>query len=505
MPSFLRTSRINHCRAVALTAMLFWLPAIASGDQLRIVESSGREATHEVRIVTSEQGITLVELNTGEYRLIPNGAIISRKQTDDPTPLTPSEMSAHLCKMFPDGRTRSLELDQYSVVVVLGAPLQKGHEAGVKTILTRATKFLKNVESVYSNYCKRVEIKAESPRLPLGMLIFETEQDFDDYAAKTTGQGADVALKLSGFYSGLTNLLAMRLSECLSFEVPAHEAMHQQTYNRGTFQRLASIPRWFDEGLATGFETVGAKISGSPFKISTRYARQALGTNDLSWNDMLRSDGMFQGNVLSGEAYGQAWGLHWLLVSRYRKGYARYVQTLATKQPLQRDTEAERLSDFVDAFGKQPNEIEAEFLQLLNAKYEQARKVEAEHNPSPGTLYVNEGLADVEVHAEQAPNFTSGLVVAGRLRNTSPIRPMSYYVCVETDTGACSEWFLPDVPVNRVVELGLQPVHPSLRRGVAFRPSNTFSVKIRSTTPDSAEAQAWKQGNFPVSENGVLR
>lgn len=486
-------------------AILVCVCSFANADQLRLVEPTGREATIDVRIVASEQGMTLVELNSGEYRILPNGAIVNRKQTDDPVPMTASELAAHLCKKFPEGLTRSMDLDQYAVVVVLGSPLKQSQESRVKSILTKATKFMKGVESVYTSYCKRAEMVAESPRLPLGMLIFETDRGFDDYAAETTGQQGEGVLRLSGFYSGLTNLLAMRLSECLSFEVPAHEAMHQQSYNRGTFQRLASIPRWLDEGLATGFETVGAKISGSPYRISARYARQALDSNRVSWDDMLQTDGIFLGNVLAGEAYGQAWGLHWLLVTRHKKGYAKYIRTMAVKLPLQKQSGEERMREFVDAFGKRPSEIEADFLPMLNAKYDK-RKAEADHNPSPGRLFVNEGLADVEVSAERTRNVGNMLMVKGRLKNTSPIRPMAYYVCVETDSGTCSEWFLPEVPVNQIVDLETQPSLPNPQAGahfaVGFRQAGSFSVKIRSTIPDSTEAEAWKQGNYPRTEAG---
>lgn len=488
---------------IAVLATLIGLPITLHADQLRLIESNGNRVTVNARVVTSEQGVTVIELNTGEYRLIPNGAILDRKPTDDPVPMTAAELAAHLCKKFPDGLTRSMDLDGYAVVIVLGSPLTKSREPRVKAILTKAVKFLKNVDSVYSAYCRKTGLSAETSRLPLGMLVFETERDFEVYASESTGQGSLDTIRLSGFYSGLTNLLAIRLSECLTYEVPAHEAMHQQSYNRGTFQRLASIPRWFDEGLATGFETVGAKISGSPFKISTRYARQALDTDDISWEDMLKTDGIFMGNVLSGEAYGQAWGLHWLLLTRYRNGYSEYLKLLAAKRPLVRDSAEERTRDFVQAFGKSPTEIEREFVPLLNARYEKSRKIEIEPRQVPGTLIVNDGLADVEVHAERSPNFAGILRVSGRLRNTSPIRPMSFYVCVEADSGERGEWFLPEVQINQIVELQPLSARPSTRWTSQFIPSDSFTVRVHSTTPESAEALNWKQGRYPaVDEPG---
>ena len=77
---------------------------------------------------------------------------------------------------------------------------------------------------------------------------------------------------MGGFYSPQTNFLAVRLDECRTYEVVLHEAIHQQTYNRELFHRLAAVPTWFQEGIATGFESSQGKISVGPGKISMRYA-----------------------------------------------------------------------------------------------------------------------------------------------------------------------------------------------------------------------------------------
>lgn len=496
-----RSLRLIFVIRSSISAFCLWslwaVPLFA--DHVSYRDSSGQKIDTEARIVASEQGVSILELASGEYRLIATPAILDRRPQEGPHILTSSELCEQLCSQFPTGRTRSLTLDQYAVVVILGTSLEKRHETRVQSILNKATRFMKNVETVYGNFCKQAKLNVQPPRLPLGMLIFETERDFDEYAGKVTGRGVSSAATISGFYSGLTNLLAIRLSECLTFEVPAHEAIHQQSYNRGTFQRLAPIPHWLDEGMATGFETIGAKISGSPFRISTRYARQALDSDALSWNRMLAEDAVFLGDVLAGEAYGQAWGLHWLLVTKHKKGYLKYLQVMAAKTPLQKETADVRLRDFTEAFNKTPDEIEPEFLPVLNSAYQnvKARKQERDHNPSPGTLHLNSGLAEIEVVGEQSPLPSGRLFVRGRLRNASPIRPMSYYVFVETDTGSYTAWHLPEVPVDEVVELGQKPVDRRQTGLPSFVPGTSFSIKVRSTTPDSPEAEAWKRGEFP--------
>src|SRR5690606_20563232 len=141
------------------------------------------------------------------------------------------------------------------------------------------------------------------------------------------------AENMAGVYSPLTNWVAIRIGECRSFQVPLHEAIHQQVYNRGLLQRLADVPVWLNEGLANGFENDGERINIGPTRISATYARQVPQADTLGWEQVFADDAVFHGDVLSGEAYVHSWSMHWLLVTQHRLAYARYVRLLGQLAP----------------------------------------------------------------------------------------------------------------------------------------------------------------------------
>ena len=62
------------------------------------------------------------------------------------------------------------------------------------------------------------------------------------YAAAATSGDEDIARRVAGFYSKLTNILAIRLEECRTFDTPLHEAIHQQVYVRKILPRHGADP-----------------------------------------------------------------------------------------------------------------------------------------------------------------------------------------------------------------------------------------------------------------------
>jgi hypothetical protein len=198
-------------------------------------------------------------------------------------------------------------------------------------------------------------------KYPLPVVIFESNRQFDLYALQTTQGQALSPENISAFYDLLTNRLVLRLSECVSFDTPLHEAVHQQVYNRGVLQRLSPVPAWFNEGLATGFEGDGERVRSGPKSVSDRYGRLALRARVVNWREIVGNDRAFQGDVLAAEAYGHAWGLHWLLVTKYRSEYNQLVRHYAAKQPLELDRPDERAAEFEKIVGKSVEALQKEF------------------------------------------------------------------------------------------------------------------------------------------------
>jgi hypothetical protein len=466
----------------------------ARGDVFVYRTEAGETVEVEARLAGSGQGALALETADGQFKIIAEGAVQKREPKDGPAPLDSASIESSLEKQFGEDLFRSQVKEPYVIGLVLGSPLPKSYENRAKGFLTKVAGFFKNVDSAFAAFVKEARIPAKPPTHPLVVLIFETEAGFEKYSESVSSGKGLAAARLAGFYSGITNHLAIRLAECKSFDVPLHEAIHQQVYNRNVFQRLAPIPRWFDEGIAAGFEGNQGKVSIGPTKISARYARQVTAARQLTFEKILNDDDGFFGDVLVGEAYGGAWGLHWLLVTKYRSQYGKYVRLLSEKEALHKEEPEQRVADFLEAFGKSPADIDKEFRPTLDAGIKK-QKVTLNPEKPPGFSFTQESMGEVELTAVDRGR----LEVQGKLTNVSPFRPMAFYVTVETDAGTYAGWHVPNLDVQKSTNLDLQLVTKRMQ-GARGGPARGFRVRIRSVPPESNEANAWKNGQLPIPE-----
>lgn len=464
-------------------------PAISlRADEFTLIDRNGAEETLEAELVGSDQDWHALALPDGRYRLIPQAAVRKRTPKPGPTPMTAKEIALELEKEYGAELFRYDVLDTYVVGLVLSTPLPKTSEARTRKVLDRATTFMKQVEKAFTTFLKDAKIDSFKPKYPQVMLIFETDQEFDAYTKKITNQRGLQASMIAGFYSALTNHLAIRLEECSNFDTPFHEAIHQQVYNRGLLQRLAPVPQWFDEGIATGFEAANGKILAQPTKVSSRYGRQALQMNRMSWEDMHTDDDVFRNPDAVSEAYGQAWALHWLLITKYKVEYQKYLKTLHEKPAMSVDTPAERQADFSAAFKKPLRELEAEFpkaLQFAAVK----QKVTLDPIKPPGISVTESNMAKVTM---TAVSNGGELRVEGQLVNISPLRPMSFLVLIVFGDGMCATWFQDKVDINKTVPLARQrPI--DVIAGTEFNgPANSYQVQVLSAPSDHPIAEEWR-------------
>lgn len=488
-------SLVRSCLPLAAcVALCVVLSAVqARADHFTYRDQQQEKQEVDARLVATNQGVHLLELADGQYRIVPEGAVEQRTQGPDPEPLDADQIAARLQTEFGAELFRSYDEAPFVMGLVLGAPLPKSSDSRATNFLRRAAKFMKNVETAFVSFVKEARIPAKLPRHPLVVLIFETETDFEKYAQRITGGRGLSAGNISGFYSGLTNYLAIRMGECRTFDVPLHEAIHQQVYNRNVFQRLAPVPHWFDEGIATGFEGNQGKVNIGPTKISARYARQAMAAREVTWDQLLADDSAFSGDVLAGEAYGHAWGLHWLLVTKYKAQYGKYVRKLAEKQPLEKEAADQRVKDFKEIFGKDPAVMAREFKPALDAGIKR-QKVVLNPEKQVGILLTHENMAEVELEAVKSG---SRLAAGGKLTNISPLRSLCFHVTVETDSGTYAEWLVRDIDVNKTEMLTNQPVTKRMQNSSGGA-SERFRVRVKSAPADSPQAQEWKKGNLPV-------
>jgi hypothetical protein len=457
-------------------------------------EKSGETVEVEARLVGTGRGAMVLELADGQYRIIPEGAVEKREVKDGPEPLDEKEIAEKLQKRFGENLFRSLTRDPFVIGLVLQAPLPKSSESRAQNFLLAAAKFMKNVDGAFASFVREARVATRPATHPLVVLIFESKDDFDKYADSITGGQGLSANRIAGFYSGITNYLAIRMGECHTFDVPLHEAIHQQVYNRHVFERLAPIPHWFDEGIATGFEATKGRISIGPTKISPRYARQVLAAQKLTFREVVTDDNAFAGDVLAGEAYGNAWALHWLLVTKYRSAYGKYVRLLSQKQVLEKEDAEQRLADFREAFGKDLSEIEKEFRPFLNNGLKKQR-VDLNPERQPGILHTQQDVGEVDL---TAIDRDGKLFVEGTLMNISPLRAMSFHVTAETDGGTYADWHIPSLEIGKSISLE-QQIASKLMGGVKQHgKSKTFRVKIHAAPPESEEAGKWRNGALPV-------
>ena len=341
-----------------------------------------------------------------------------------------------------------------------------------------------------------MDVEPEKPKYPMVVLIFETDEDFEDYTRKTTSGGLSAG-SIAGFYSHLTNFLYVRMSECYKFGTPLHEAIHQQCFNTKTFQRLAPIPVWFAEGMASGFEGSGDRVRSSPRKLNFEYARILVDgdlprTRGLTWDVLSQSDDIYRGDIFAGPAYVHGWSMHWFLVSNYQKEYATFLQYVQSLQPLDEVSDRDRQAKFLECFKKSPGEFQQEFPEAFAATLKR-QKLPPQPDPVPGLVRKETNLAAIAMYAEVNGRQ---MQVQGELKNISPIRNMSYYVTVVTDTGTFAEWHLPNVRIGTKA-IPLRPQATRRLQGSAGGPGRSFRLLVRSVPADSTEAKAWAAGNLP--------
>ncbi|MBX3440504.1 MAG: hypothetical protein KF861_23645, partial [Planctomycetaceae bacterium] len=210
------------CLAVAL------LQGSSVADEFSYTDAKGELRTVQARLAGAGAGIFALELDDGQWMMVEQSAVSSRKPAEDPAPIDAPEMARRLEKRFTAPLFVSRVADPFVVGVVLQAPLEEGDHPRVDRFLQKATTFLQSIERMFNKFADSMGLPLHPPRFPLVMLIFETDGNFNAFTHATTRGRGPSTENILGFYSPLTNWLAIRLDECDSFAVPLHEAIHQQ-------------------------------------------------------------------------------------------------------------------------------------------------------------------------------------------------------------------------------------------------------------------------------------
>jgi hypothetical protein len=151
-----------------------------------------------------------------------------------------------------------------------------------------------------------------------------------------------------------------------------HEATHQLAFNSGLHKRFADIPLWLSEGLAIYFETPdltsrkGWRTIGKVNQVRLRqFVAYAKVRPVDSLNTLVATDDRFQKLGEARNAYAESWAFCYFLIKHHSDEFAEYLKILQAKEPLIDDNEEARLSDFVEAFGKPPQEMNRDFMRRI--------------------------------------------------------------------------------------------------------------------------------------------
>ncbi|HUG90769.1 MAG TPA: DUF1570 domain-containing protein [Planctomycetaceae bacterium] len=152
-----------------------------------------------------------------------------------------------------------------------------------------------------------------------------------------------------------------------------HEATHQVAFNTGLHTRIGENPKWIVEGLATVFEAPGIRDPGGQQTVASRlnrerfvwfmnYAQKRRPKKSLA--AFIESDKAFDAAALDG--YSQGWALTFFLLETRPGKYARYLRTIAERDPLRPYPPEDRLADFQSHFGQNLDLLEADFLRFMD-------------------------------------------------------------------------------------------------------------------------------------------
>ncbi len=226
-------------------------------------------------------------------------------------------------------------------------------------------------------YWKRAGLELQEPAAPLPAIVFRTQQEYADFAARDVGPQLggtagyysvrdnriilyDLASAVGGGPAASADEVNRRVAAApANVATIVHEATHQIAFNCGLHTRYADNPMWLTEGLAMYFETPDLR-SGSGWQTAGRlnvtrltrfrdYARNRRKEDSLS--TLISSETRFRDPDAMIDAYSESWALSYFLIRARRDDFVGYLKSLAAKPRLQWESPEQRRMEFEASFG----------------------------------------------------------------------------------------------------------------------------------------------------------
>jgi len=346
-------------------------PPIKAADRLTIRMTDARQLTGSI-VVEARDGSVLLEQDDGRYRLLEPGQIDAREPAATAEPAGARKLGEAILAELPAGF--DLLITKHYLICF---DTSRDYARWCGGIFER-------LHDAFGNYWTRAGLEVTDPARPLVVVIFADRRAYETHAAVDLGAAAD---RVAGYYNLLSNRITtydLTGSDALAaargrrpgatgmaiLSSPAaaglvstlvHEATHQLAFNGGLHQRLAPVPLWVSEGIATFFETPdltsprGWRGVGevNPPRLERFLAGQHRGLIET----IVRDDEGFRNADTALDCYAAAWAVTHHLARTRKREFAGYLKVLAAKRPLAEDSPAERLADFRAAFGE-PADLE---------------------------------------------------------------------------------------------------------------------------------------------------
>lgn len=291
-------------------------------------DDAGRAVVARVHVLVGDAAIVM----------LPNGVLVARRAGD----FAPTDR-----KFAPTDKT------------TLAAELVESDFVGFKTRQSRHYLYLYNTSEEFAlgtsriletmlpgvaEYAKAQRIEVCDPQIPLVVVMFKTEREFQAFRRMPEG--------VIAYYQPVSNRVYMYEESHLADSRPdlaiqqaiatiAHEGAHQILHNIGVQQRLSIWPMWLSEGLAEYF---------APTSVGARLKWKGAGQiNDMRMFELeqyLKSrasekpDGtMIAQTVLAGRltstGYASAWALTHFLAKNRRAEFNQLVREASKLGPLE--------------------------------------------------------------------------------------------------------------------------------------------------------------------------
>lgn len=277
--------------------------------------------------------------------------------------------------MLPDGRLVSRPTGettptdrpfQAATSVEVARRLSIGPFAGFQTHCTRHFVFVGNTSDDFTavttrlletmvpgllGFAELMKLKASEPELPLPVIMFRTEAEFQRYRRMPPGVVA--------YYSAVDNQIVLceenpfvgvkpELAVQQTIATIAHEGVHQILANMGVQQRLSAWPMWLSEGLAeylaptTPGKRLRWKGAGQINDLRMFDLEQYLKSRDADTADGQMVEHTVLAARLTSTGYASAWALTHHLAKNQRAEFQRLLAETSRLGPLEGDVRIER-------------------------------------------------------------------------------------------------------------------------------------------------------------------